>query len=213
MRIAVDFDSVLSDLSVLQVLSYNLKYGACLKKEDINDWWWWNDIENSDYIWSDECFNNRDWMLATPPVEGAVAGARDLSGEGHELYVISDRKEHHVEWIREWLRRHRIRAEDVIVTSRDSGYTKVEAYQELDILVGIDDAEHNIEMLHPYVDTMFVFTQPWNTHALVGDNIKRVDSWEDFTFGCQLVNARRIGTRNDGNQRRYWQAQNGFAGA
>jgi 5'(3')-deoxyribonucleotidase len=180
MIVAVDFDSVLSDLAALQVLSYNIKHGTQLTKDQINDWWWWKDQEHPEFVWGSDCFTNKQWMLATPPVAGAVTGMANLLADGHVLHVISDREPHMKEWIGEWLDHHDIYVDSVHVTGH-GGWTKADAYEGLGIEAGIDDAPHNIEKLHALVDTMVVFDQPWNRKVETdGFRIVRARSWVEL---------------------------------
>jgi 5'(3')-deoxyribonucleotidase len=190
LRVAIDFDSVLSDLAALQVVSYNIKHGTSLAKDDIDDWWWWKQQAHPEFVWGDECFHNEQWMMATPPVSGAIVGANALRDEfGIMTYVVTQRPDHHRRWVEAWIDQHRIIVNDVYLSSDDQ--PKASIYRNLKIDVGIDDAPHNVEELAT-ICPMILFDQPWNREVATGGatNIVRADSWEvvnDIVFGTGII--------------------------
>ena len=184
MKALIDFDSVLSCLGSAQIRSCNAKFGTSYRKEDIVHWQWWYESvpkEQSDFVWGDECFRNRDWCISTSPVEGSLRSIRDLERLGDELVVVSDRREYMKEWIEAWLRVYGFPEMRVIV-SGNGGVTKSDVSAEEKFDYAVDDSPNGVLSLaknEKYPKRIFLFSQPWNKdmEKPLPDRVERVSDW------------------------------------
>ena len=180
MRIMLDFDSTTGELDGHMRASVNAKFGTNYQQEDITSWSWWDNRpqEQGEYVWGPECFQNKEWTLAMPPVEGAIESVTELLDDGHTIALVSDRPPHMGLWLKDWLRQHRLPI-PVHTTSRSKGPTKLEVIRKLGLQIVIEDAPHHaIEMsASPDVEGVFMLDKPWNRDVVTNQKLGRCSDW------------------------------------
>jgi 5'(3')-deoxyribonucleotidase len=198
LTIALDFDDVVADLVGNLCRSVNERFGTSHTHDDIRGWDTGKFLakEHFDWAWSGEAFQNKEWTLTIPPVDGANKGVDRLTQLGHELVIVSSNLTEvpRYDWIRMWLAQWGFPRMEVITTGKGESKGAVAAMLAADLAV--DDAPHNIEDLAPKVPKVILFDRPWNQEVPTGGrtNIKRVWNWD------QLVDVVRRRSRYLGYQ-------------
>lgn len=194
----LDFDSTTGELDGHMRASVNVKFGTSYQQEEITSWAWWDTRpqEQGEYVWGPECFQNKEWTLAMPPVEGAIEGITELLDDGHTIALVSDRAPHMGLWLAEWLRTHRLPI-PVHTTNRHDGPTKLDVIRKLGLQLVIEDAPHHAVEMSASGDVavgVLLLDKPWNRdvfHAKIGrcfgwDHVLDSVSLLQFMWGADL---------------------------
>ena len=178
MNIALDFDSVVNDLSTAMCNAANTRFNTTYKHEDWITWDFWSDQpqEIHDYLWQ-EAFVDETFTLRIPPMKDAIAVVRRLMNE-HNVYIFSDRKEHFQTTVESWFSQYGLWPEVVLTDRYTNPKAAMAVTKEIDL--AIDDAPHNVIQ---YVDTVrrvMIYDHPWNRDIELPLSVERVFNWKQI---------------------------------
>lgn len=154
--IAVDMDGVLVEqvIPVLAKLKHEMNVNLC--KSDITDWQF-PIKETNIKIEIEKAERSEQFVMAMPPIRGAIEGIRKLSGK-FNIIIATSRESCTDSWSCEWLDSHSITYER-FVNTRSEG----KILSGIDIL--IDDYIENIREFMRNGEQnrqAILFAQPWN---------------------------------------------------
>ena len=176
MRIAVDFDGVISDIGWQIVRVLEDVRGVSILPHEIA----YIGMSNLFVVQSsvldnlvDSFFDNDRYLL---PIPGALEGCRKLYNE-HELFIFTKRFKSFP--VKEWLDRYRF-PDMEIRYSRDS-LDALGNRVPLNADLIIDDSPDKINQALSTVKRAFLYNQPWNTKSIILDKrVNRVNNWADL---------------------------------
>jgi uncharacterized HAD superfamily protein len=185
MNIAVDFDSTCNQLDVAMCDTVNQKFGTCYSVDQWTSWGFWYEQpkEHAEFVWGDEVFMNDEWTLRIPPQQNCIPVLRRMMN-AHNVWIISDRHEHHHETLTTWFGQHGLFPE-IVITDRNL-YPKTQAAQEREITLAIDDAPHNVLAYSEVIPMVYVYDSPWNRDLEPRNNIVRVHNWTEILQTIKL---------------------------
>lgn len=162
MRIALDFDGVMSHTMNSWCVEANKLLGTNYSIRDIKQWEFFNDFgmpmdkafEIFDLAWS-----KPDMLL---PLEQDLWQKTKMLNNIGTVDIVSAVPEKHKESIAIWLQKHGIRYNDLILTQKKC---------DLDYGVFIDDSPSNAQKLEKQNKNLLLYNQPWNRH--LHDNLYR----------------------------------------
>lgn len=179
MRIAVDFDSTCNQLEAAMCEIANNRFGTSYAAEQWLTWEFWDEqpLEHSEFVWGDEAFMNDQWTLRIPPQQNCIPVLRRIMNH-HDVWILSDRHDHHHSTLETWFGQHGLFPE-IVITDRNS-YPKTQAAKEREITLAIDDAPHNVLAYSETIPMVYVYDHPWNRDIEVRNNIVRVHNWNEI---------------------------------
>lgn len=170
MRIGLDMDDTICGTD--ETLT---KYAeAYCKEKNIDKKTLWED----ETIRNDFLDNNLTEIYQNVPIKkGAVKTIKKLKELGHEVYVITARKNKHLkvdakELTLNYLKKEGIIVDDVITDAKD----KCKICDDLDINIILEDSDYNFFALEKDGFDVILFDE-FNKHK---DIKKRVTNWKDF---------------------------------
>lgn len=170
-KIALDFDSVLSDTMKSWTAKHNQLHGSDFSKSDIKSWEFWDDLGVEKEVMK-TCFREawKDWenLPATEP--DLDKKVRELSDHG-QVDIVTNVDEDHLEYIRKWLENGNIEVEEV----KHAGGEKIQLPYDL----FIDDSPNLAMDAEQHKKKCFVYNQQWNIHIQPSKNISRIYSLTD----------------------------------
>lgn len=170
LKIALDFDSVLSDTMVRWIHVFNTKKNTTLTKNDVLSWTFWNDFGIS----IDEAFNIfeevwSDWKNLPSTENNIVDSVKKLANISH-VDIVTDVQESHLQYIKMWLNDKGIIYENFV----SSNGTKT----NLDYDVFIDDSPSIAQKASQIGKICLLYDQPWN-RKVIGENVIRIKNLND----------------------------------
>lgn len=188
-RLGLDIDGCINDFSDMIY-----RYASIFSESHGID----KDYDMSDYLierhfgWS-EYMNNEFWakyyklaMANTVPLPGAVQTISLLKGNNIEIYLITARREKLREITINWLNRHNIHFDRLIMTEE-----KAQACVKNRIDIMLEDQPENCEAIAEHIPVMCM-AYKYNEGLEGKDNIMRVDNWvEVYNVVMQLVRKRQ----------------------
>jgi len=163
LKIALDFDSVLSDTMTLWVAKYNEKYNKKHTKANVTKWEFWDDfgisLEEAKSIFR---ITWEDWENLCPT-------EKDLSKTTYQLNniaqvdIVTSVEKTHENYVKKWLEKHNITYKDIVITNHDK--------HEHDYDIFIDD---DPKLPGKVKSRCFVYHQEWN-RDVVGGNVERIN--------------------------------------
>ena len=170
MRVGLDMDDTICSTNEV-VKKYENKY-CKLNNVDSKTLWKEEDIRHD--------FLHKYLKTIYNEVEvkkGAVKTINKIKELGHEVYVITARKNKYIdsdmkEFVKDYLSRNGIIVDDVIVEAKD----KYEICDKLDIDIMLEDNDYNYYILEKEGFNVILFDD-FNKHK---DIKRRVTSWKDF---------------------------------
>jgi 5'(3')-deoxyribonucleotidase len=166
LKIALDFDSVLSDTMKSWVSKYNKKHGTAYTKEDIRQWKFWNDFNISrDY--AQEFFREswEDWTTL-PHTESNLNQTIDQLSKHGTVDVVTNVDKSHLKYVKKWLAKENISVDDV----KHAGPEKIS--NPYDIF--IDDDPDLAEKAKTNNKNCFLYHQKWNVSIQQSDSVIRI---------------------------------------
>jgi uncharacterized HAD superfamily protein len=180
MRIGIDFDGTIADITTAAILYGREHWGVELRPEQT---WGASGIEvvggreRYDQMFRD--LHTTPLGLEVPPMPGALDVLSRLAEE-HEIHVVTARNEDEGEWARRWLERHGLTVAGVCCTSRAP---KLDACRELRLSVLFDDFVDNFKHLGPSTAAALL-DAPYNRDLQREPHIRLVEHWHAFEALC-----------------------------
>jgi hypothetical protein len=178
MKIGFDFDGVVADCGRLKSDAARELYGLDIPPEKFNK----KDVIAGRYLTPDQysefqriIYTTREIGLCMQPVAGMLESIPQLLAVGHTLRIVTSRDGEGLSIAQEWSRQRGI-VLDFVGVGR--GVSKAAACQGLDIFVDDD-----LEKLRPLINVVphrFLFSWGYNAHTDVGNDAKRVWSWDEL---------------------------------
>ncbi len=170
MNIGLDVDGVLADFESRFFYVMAMKYG--IPKKDVKLFQW--DFRQGLCLTDDEekqimndIFESNNFF---PPVSGAIEGCHQLKDMGHDLVVLTARKDKNntIDWLERnslgWITPYHI---------------DIDVPPVVDVL--LDDSPKKIARLRAYVGQAFLFTTPQNKECMdMYGRYQRINDWPEF---------------------------------
>lgn len=196
MRIALDFDGVLSDCGALKAVHAKRMFGFDIPVEQFK-----KELVVKELVGEEkgiltlaeykalktEIYTNMEIGLTMKPVEGMLEFLPRLINEGHEIRVITSRHGETLEVAMAWTEKQGLSLE---FTGVGCGKSKAPATVGFDLFV--DDDLDKIEPLMDTVPHRFLFGWGYNEHIEEGDVAKRIESWEELYLAVQEIHAESL---------------------
>ena len=187
MRIGIDFDETIADSMAMILKLHNEQYGTKYKREEVTEYHVENIWGGSKEEWTaklDEFFSAKN-ARHLDPVVGAIAAIDALKHAGHELYIVTARRDINAEATERWLTKHfsstfksvhygNVRSDDP-AKKRE----KAEICKELGVELMIDDHMGVAKNCSEAGIKVLLLDQPWNQGELP-PGVTRVYSWEEI---------------------------------
>lgn len=125
---------------------------------------------------------DREIGLKAAPVKGAEIFIPKLQKDGHHLIIITSREDSEFEVAREWCRQKGYEFEYISV-----GYGKDKKEPAKGLQIYLDDDLSKLLPLVSIVPHLYLFSRDHNREVELPENIKRIDSWEDFYKEINLL--------------------------
>lgn len=185
MIIGIDIDEILADWVSRVAESHNQKYGTSLKKADFHSYKFWE-------VWGgtrEEAIEKiysfmEEHIEKVSPVTGSIEAIRTLKNGGHELHVITGRRNEFINQTKRWLDQHFPEIFTGVYftnhyTNNGVSLRKIDICKEMGIEVLIeDDVVHALDVAQDGVQVLLM-DYPWN-QGISHTNLKRVFSWEEI---------------------------------
>ncbi len=169
MKIGIDLEDVLFDLTTGLMKAYTKETGKTVKYEDLDNYYWFDE----DLI---ERFNESHIIEEINPLKGAPEAIQALLKKQDELYIITAKKRIFSAKVDAWIQHH-LKTNKLIVTYTE-GVKKSIICKALGISLLIDDAGHNALECAQEGITVILFNKPWN-QGVFHHNIIQVHSWTE----------------------------------
>jgi len=165
-KIALDFDSVLSDTMVSWVNNYNKRYRTSYTKQDVRKWAFWDDfgITHNEAV---EIFKESwaDWEKLQPTENNLSQTTAKLNELGI-IDIVSNVENSHTGFIKEWLEKHKIKYNEFLHANNKK--------EDLEHDVFIDDDPSLPEKLSKNNKKCLLYHQEWNKTIQSG-NVTRIN--------------------------------------
>ncbi len=187
MKIGIDIDNVLSELSASMDLWHNRVHGTNLEEKDhvafdLESIWTCSKEESIKKIL--EFFDSSEFK-ATKIVLGAIEGVKSLT-EDHELHVITSRADKVFDETIAWLNKHfsdsfhKVHFTGQMCGAKSGNRSKAMVCKEYGINILIEDALHYANNCANEGVKVLLFDWPWNQSEELHPNIIRVKSWQEI---------------------------------
>ena len=180
MKIGVDIDSVLCELTAPLMWRVNNKYGTNLTRDDIKEWNWKFDLNGyhiDGYSEIKEALDDYFFALNLPAIDGGKEMLDFREFLGDEILLITSRNKSRAPATKEWVKRNIGNYEIKFTEGDKNGY-------DVDVL--IDDAPHHTMDFAKKGKFTILFDQPWN-QGVEHPNILRIKSWDDLYLVWPLI--------------------------
>lgn len=159
MRLGIDLDGVVANFTQGWMTFYNRQFGTDLRFEDSKAWedmlglTHFSDMDQF-WEWSSD-LDGRSLFWHLDPFPGAVEALQALSGNGHDIVVLTMKPSFAVEDTHQWIELHRIPAAEVHI---------LEDKWRVDCHVYLDDSPVVLPGLarHRPERTVCRYVRPWN---------------------------------------------------
>ncbi len=188
MRIALDFDGVIHDITAVKQRYAQAAHGLDLGRADV-----WrplvlnhlSEAEHQDLVTAAHTTPLAD---ASEAVHGALEGIEQLA-RSHDLYVITARNDDEIPFARDWLRRLGVPLRQIRHTRRSS---KLDYCLALDITLLLDDLPYVLRGLEGSPVHPVLLQTPYNSDEALPAPASAVPDWPAFVEFCaRLEGARR----------------------
>ena len=187
MKIGIDFDGVILDTErwfkyYADYYAYFNLNGMIRKKEDSADQKECFDWKDNEY----EEFFNKYFHISTNNASflpGAEEILQKLKAEGHQIYLITSRKDgYEFDSANQKLKLLNVKFDDIFLNVRD----KYKKCKELGIKLMVDDNPRNIEQfINKDIETLYF--KDVKIRNVFAKNIKRIDTWMDIYLEVQKL--------------------------
>jgi len=193
MRIALDFDGVLSDCGALKSAQAKRLYGVDIPSERFKKELVVKDLVGEDEgiltmaeyrVLQEAVYSDFDVGLTMQPVSGMLEYLPRLLNEGHEIRIVTSRDGVRLDVAKAWAEKHALELE---FTGVGYGKSKAPATEGFDLVV--DDDLEKLEPLVGVVRHRYLFGWGYNAHVDIGDVAIRVNSWEELYSIIQQTHA------------------------
>lgn len=196
MRIALDFDGVLSDCGALKTQQAKRLFGLDIPTERFKKELVVKELAGEEdgvltlaeyRKLQDVIYNDPEVGLTMQPVSGMLEYLPRLLNEEHEVRIVTSRDGPKLDIAKAWTANHALELE---FTGVGYGKSKASAVTGFDMFV--DDDLDKIEPLISIVRHRFLFSWGYNAHVDVGDVAERIGSWEDLYLAIQEIYAESL---------------------
>jgi len=173
LKIALDIDGVLADITIPWVNICNELHNTHLVKQDVKTWNFWKIAGIS----QDEFFRIfslawREWKQVPPTEPDLATKVKDIQRHG-QVDIVTGRSEDTIPFVKKWLIHHQISYSHFISVVR--GEDKI----LLDYDVFIDDAPINVVRAANLKKRVILYNQPWNHKVPDSPWVRRATSFEE----------------------------------
>lgn len=166
-KIALDFDSVLSDTMISWTKKFNLERGHNLSKKDITIWKFWENIEvvkkeDAGYFFRQSW---EDWENLPPTEENLDQKVSNIAEFG-VIDVVTRVDDTHLRYVKKWLNHNNISVNEVKHVEDD----KI----SLDYDLFIDDDPDLADAAKIKKKKCLVYHQEWNKQVEENDKVTRI---------------------------------------
>ena len=195
MKIGIDIDNVLAELSLVMNLWHKNKYGYFTpnsKRTQFGLTFAWNCSQEEATKRLLEFYKSENFKK-TPPVKGAIEAINKLAKE-HELHAITARPIHTEKETLRWLEKHfslkNFEKIHINIQCRGDSVckTKAEICEELGIKLMIEDALHFADECAEKGIKVLLLDWPWNQTNKLHSNITRVKDWKEILEKIDTIN-------------------------
>lgn len=180
LSLGLDFDGAVANTGALKALAAKRMFGAdlpielCNKKDIIGR----GILSDEQYrMLQSNIYGTREYANLMEPVDGMLEILPRLIAEGHNVTIITNRTNNHLDVAREWLARKRILVNFVGVEhGKDKSQEAV--LSRCDIFV--DDDAHKLIPMSGLIPNLFLFSWPYNMRQNTGLPIDRISSWHQL---------------------------------
>src|SRR3989344_651565 len=169
MKIGLDMDDVLCDLTAGLMELYERSTGKSVKYEEIDN-----------YLWFDarlvERFHEEHNIENFKPIEMAIESVNSLLDAKDKLHIITDRDVKFMEKLDAWIKHH-LKTDKIKVTYTQ-GVKKSIICKEKGIGLILEDSGKNALDCAGEGIKLLLFDKPWNRNYS-HPNITRVNSWKE----------------------------------
>ncbi len=179
LKVALDFDSVLSDTMIRWVEIFNEKKGTKLTKKDVVSWSFWNDF----HITMDEAFEIfkeawSDWKNL-PMTEDNIADKVKRLTNISTVDIVTHVLESHSEYVKMWLKNNNISYENFVTIQGDKVNLSYDIF--------IDDSPNVAQKSSQSGKDCLLYDQPWN-REIKGEKITRIQGLDDAFMFIKKIN-------------------------
>lgn len=170
MKIGIDMDGVIIDTINFISREFTETFGSKVTPGDIV--YGLNRLEGADRMFEEK----GEYLLCSlDPMEHAVEAINSL-GARHEIHIVSARFRMHYDATLEWIRKHGIKADEIIFTE-GGGKADICIRNGIDLLIE-DSLSNALEVSAAGIPVILLSTE--YNRAEVPDNISYCDSWSDI---------------------------------
>ena len=180
MRIGIDIDGVLADITAAVLPIVNREIGGNITKRDIENWWYVpQKIGESKGGLAEKSFldmMDEAWMEGNVPLEepNLVNAVKKLRKKGHEITIITRRTFRSHPFVVRWLHDQGFRYDILTFSGHES-----KLVHPIDVL--LDDAPSIVEQALVTEKRVYLRDQPWNRKLVqLPWNVTRVKDFADF---------------------------------
>lgn len=181
MRIALDFDGVIHDITAVKQRYARLVHGVELERAAV---WRPRVLEHlteSEHTAMVEAAHMTPLGDHGDAMEGALEAISQLVADDHDLYVVTARNDGEIPFAREWLRALGVPLRQIRHTRRAS---KLEYCLALGVSVLFDDHPHVLQPLVGSAVHPVLLRTPYNAHLEVPAGATAVADWSAFVALC-----------------------------
>lgn len=196
MRIALDFDGVLSDCGALKVIHAKRMFDVDIPAHQFKKELVVKELAGEEEgmltlkeykALQDEIYTNMEIGLTMEPVEGMLEFLPRLINEGHDIRIVTSRIGETLEVAVAWAEKHGLALEFSGV-----GYGKSKANATAGFDLFVDDDLDKIEPMMDTVPHRYLFSWGYNEHIDEGYVAERIECWEDLYSAVQEIHAESL---------------------
>lgn len=171
LKIALDFDSVLSDTMIAWTKKFNEENGTELTKDSITCWKFWEDPQINIELDYAVVFFRKSWedWENLPATEENLDQKVDKLSEYGTIDIVTNVDETHLKYVKKWLDNGKINVNEV---KHAAGSEKI----SLPYNLFIDDSPSLANLAKANNKNCFVYHQQWNIHIENSETVTRVNS-------------------------------------
>lgn len=190
MKIGLDFDGVVTDCGKHKSDCAMKIHGICVPPEKFKKKFLFPEgifTESEYFEFGKIIYGTMEYGLLMEPVDDALVFIPQLITDGHEIIIVTSRKEDGVEVAREWLMRRGLELEFVGV---GYGKSKADALIAAGVNFFVDDDLEKLTVLVGLVKYLYLFLWGYNLHEYDNSVVPTVASWSELYEEIQKLNRR-----------------------
>ena len=180
LKIGLDFDGVIENCGELKTRGAKELFGIEIPIEFMNR----SDAIKRGYLTQEQLkqlyvtvYGTREFGLSMKLVNCARSYIADLKSSGHEILVVTNRVDSHLEVAKEWSRQQRL---DLDFVGIPDGTSKATALEGFDVFV--EDDFNKLKLCYGIARHLFLFSWPYNEKENVQGIARRVYDWQ-YLYG------------------------------